>query len=94
MRRKIAGYVKIWEARDYAEGIPDEVPNELMVLGLAPSYKAIAMTILQNDHNCSSLGFVPLPSKWYGALKRIEINQRNDGKPKQLQFNFMVRYDE
>ena len=54
--------------------IPDEVPTVLMQEGLAPSYKAIAFAILKNDP--TALGFVPKASKWYGELKRIEIQQR------------------
>jgi predicted phosphoadenosine phosphosulfate sulfurtransferase len=60
----------------YAEDIPDEVPNELMRLGLAPSYRAIALAILQNDLRFYSLGFSPTASPWYSALKRIEIAAR------------------
>lgn len=88
MQKKIRHYLRIWEARDYFDGIPDEVPNELMVLGLAPSYKSIAFAILQNDHAGKSLGFYPQQSKWYSALKSIEIKTRNDGKEKQQSFNF------
>lgn len=76
MRRKIGRYLKTWEARDYARGIPDEVPHELMVLQLAPSYKAICMAILRNDHPMKSLGFSPDESPWYSELKRIEIAAR------------------
>ena len=62
----------------YNKDIPDECPNELMALGLAPSYKAIAICILRNDNNCTSLGFSQPKSKWYSALKKIEINKRNN----------------
>jgi predicted phosphoadenosine phosphosulfate sulfurtransferase len=60
----------------YPDDIPDEVPNELMRLGLAPSYRAIAVAILQNDLNFYSLGFASPTSPWYSALKRIEIAAR------------------
>jgi predicted phosphoadenosine phosphosulfate sulfurtransferase len=43
---------------------------------LAPSYKAIAIAILKNDHAMKSLGFSPIKSEWYSAYKRIEISQR------------------
>lgn len=76
MREKILSYIKQWKGRGYSEDIPDEVPSELMRENLAPSYKAIAIAILKNDHNLKSLGFEPTKSKWYGILKRIEIENR------------------
>lgn len=76
MHHKICRYVDMWLERGYAEGIPDEVPHELMVLQLAPSYKAICMAILRNDHPLKSLGFSPDESPWYSELKRVEIAAR------------------
>lgn len=69
-------YVAIWSERGYPSDIPDEVPDELMRLGLAPSYKAIACAILKNDIALLSLGFTAPPSKCYSALKRIELAGR------------------
>jgi predicted phosphoadenosine phosphosulfate sulfurtransferase len=40
----------------YEHGIPDEVPHKLTFSGRAPSYKAIAICILGNDHRLSRLG--------------------------------------
>jgi len=77
MKRKIGKYIKIWKGRGYPNDIPDSVPEKLMQLRLAPSYKAICLNILKNDHQCQSLGFTPKKSKWYGILKRIEIEGRN-----------------
>ena len=76
MRRKVQRYVRAWERRGYPAGIPDEVPERLMQLGLAPSYKAVCIAILKNDHSMQSLGFTPRPSPWYTALKRIELSAR------------------
>jgi predicted phosphoadenosine phosphosulfate sulfurtransferase len=47
-----------------------------MKLGLAPSYKAIAIALLKNDMGLHSLGFSPIKSEWYSAIKRIEIAER------------------
>jgi predicted phosphoadenosine phosphosulfate sulfurtransferase len=38
-------------------GIPDEVTKQLQDTGRVPSYKAIAIAILSNDHQLSALGF-------------------------------------
>ncbi len=77
MEIKIRKYIEIWKDRGYTEDIPDEVPEKLMQLGLAPSYKAIALAVLQNDHALISLGFPPPKSQWYNKLKRIELAERN-----------------
>tara|TARA_R110000782_G_scaffold253622_1_gene341743 strand:- start:882 stop:1076 length:195 start_codon:yes stop_codon:yes gene_type:complete len=44
--------------------------------GRVPSYQAIAISILKNDIMLSSLGFEQAESKWYGILKKIEIDER------------------
>jgi len=77
MRDRIDKYIKEWMLRGYLDDIPDEVPDALMDESLAPSYKAIAIAILKNDHHMTALGFQAPRSIWYDALKRIEINQRN-----------------
>ena len=66
----------MWKAKGYPDGIPDSVPNELMNLNLAPSYKAIALAILQNDHSLKSLGMSSPKSEWYNTLTRIELKSR------------------
>lgn len=45
---KVNAYIKTWRNRCYSDDIPDQVPDQLMLAGLAPSYKAIAMAILLN----------------------------------------------
>ena len=50
-----------------------------MTLGLAPSYKAIAIALMKNDMNLLSLGFSSEPSAWYGFLKRDELIKRGGG---------------
>lgn len=75
MREKIKQYIQSWKKQGYPDDIPDEVPERLMSLGLAPSYKAICFCILKNDHACKSLGFSPPVSQYYYALKGIELNK-------------------
>lgn len=74
---RIDKYILSWTTRGYPGDIPDEVPKELMQLGLAPSYKAVAVALLQNDLNMLSLGFAPKRSAWYDAIKRVEIDGRS-----------------
>ena len=62
-------YETTWIERCYSEGIPDEVPAKLMNSRRAPSWKAVAISILKNDINFHSLGFRPKRSKWYEPLK-------------------------
>ena len=78
MRERIDRYVQEWRKRGYSTDIPDEVPSALMEDNLAPSYKAIAIAILKNDHHMTALGFSAPHSVWYDALKRIEIQARNE----------------
>lgn len=76
MHSKIKSYVERWLEMGYPQDIPDEVPEQLRRLGLAPSYQAIAYAILKNDHALTSLGFSPPYSRWYMELKRVEIEKR------------------
>ena len=76
MLKRLNKYISDWEGRGYPEGIPDEVPERLMALNLAPSYKAICFAILKNDVSLKSLGFSPPASKYYYALKGIELTAR------------------
>jgi predicted phosphoadenosine phosphosulfate sulfurtransferase len=73
--QKIEQYVRTWEKRCYADGIPDECPMEID--HLVPSYRKIALAILKNDYSLKSLGFTPNESIYYGILKRIEISERH-----------------
>ena len=69
-------YIETWKGRGYGADIPDEVPDELLSAGVAPSYKAVALAILKNDWHATTLGFSAPKSPWYGAFKSIEIRQR------------------
>ena len=73
--QRVEQYIQTWRRQGYLTDIPDEVPSEIM--GYAPSYKAIAMAILRNDLQFTSLGFTAKVSAWYSELKRIEIEQRD-----------------
>jgi len=76
MRDKIQEYLLTWQRHGYSDGIPDDVPDELMHERLAPSYQAIALAILKHDHAMQSLGFAAPESRWYVTLKRLELQER------------------
>jgi len=76
VKKKIEEYINNWKDKGYPEDIPDEVPIRIEDLNFAPSYRAIAIAILKNDHHLTSLGFKAPSSEWYGILKRIEIEER------------------
>jgi len=63
--------VKVWEERCYSDGIPDEVSDNLMESMRVPSYKAIAVCILNNDLSLYGLGFAPHVSHWYKTVKQL-----------------------
>lgn len=80
--RRVDQYIQTWRKQGYLTDIPDEVTAEIM--GLAPSYKAIAIAILKNDLQFTSLGFAPKESRWYSELKRIEIEEREGAQMVQM----------
>lgn len=47
----------MWQNRCYSDGIPDEVPELLSKTGRAPSWKKIAICLLNNDMKLRGLGF-------------------------------------
>lgn len=94
MGKRIQEYICKWRNQGYPIGIPNEVPLVLMKNNLAPSYKAIALAILKNDHVLASLGFSVKKSIWYDVLKKIELTKKGKiKKDNQLYFNFGVNYE-
>jgi len=71
----VSSYVNSWREKGYPDDIPDEVPREID--HLAPSYRSIAIAILNNDLNFYSLGFERKKSEYYNILKRIELKERH-----------------
>lgn len=67
----------VWESRCYFDGIPDSIPKELRATTRVPSYQAIAVAILKNDHNLYSVGFSERASELVDMLirKSKETNQ-------------------
>jgi predicted phosphoadenosine phosphosulfate sulfurtransferase len=54
---RVSEYVQTWQRRCYLEGIPDEVPLKVAASGRAPSWRAVAIALLQNDLHLYQLGF-------------------------------------
>jgi predicted phosphoadenosine phosphosulfate sulfurtransferase len=79
--KRAMDYIQTWEVRCYVEGIPDELQDGVMKSCRAPSYKAIALAILRNDHNLYALGFSERKSAVVDAI--IQIN-----RPKTLDVNY------
>jgi len=55
--KRVLEYVQTWQRRCYSEGIPDEVPNKIAASGRAPSWRAVAVALLQNDLQLYQLGY-------------------------------------
>ena len=64
---RVKAYIETWEERCYFNGIPDELPDKLLKSGRAPSYKALALAILNNRFY--NIGFIGKRSDWYDVLK-------------------------
>lgn len=65
-----------WKERCYFDDIPDEVSLGIQKSLRAPSYKAIAIAILNNDLNFLSLGFSRDETELSKSL--IDIKNRNE----------------
>jgi predicted phosphoadenosine phosphosulfate sulfurtransferase len=83
LTQKIKEYTKTWEERCYCEGIPDEVSAKLAKANRAPSWKQIALLILQNDHKLSGLGFGRKESALVDCLRRDKAERDSS----QIRFN-------
>lgn len=71
MKEAVKNYIAKWKKYGYDE-IPDEVPLRIYQLELAPSYKSLAIAILNNEIQINR----NKKSKWYFELKRIELTDK------------------
>src|SRR5699024_2999726 len=76
---RIKAYTDSWQARCYSDGIPDEVPSKLLFSGRAPSWKAIAICLLNNDHQMQKLGMARNASKLGEEIER-ELKRKDTGQ--------------
>ena len=54
---RVLEYEAVWKTRCYSSGIPDEVPAKVAASGRAPSWRAVAIALLQNDLHLYQLGY-------------------------------------
>ena len=82
MRKAIQKYINKWKSIGYDE-IPEEIPVRIEQLELAPSYKSIAIKILNNDFHLPQS-----KSSVYYELKKIELTDKGKiKKTNQLKLN-------
>lgn len=74
--RRTKDYVEIWSRRCYDE-IPDDIPPLLAASNRAPSWKSVAMALLNNDHLLHSLGFCSHESALSDELMRAQREKRS-----------------
>lgn len=74
-------YVKKWESRCYFDEIPDEAPRKLEDSGRVPSYRRIAIAILNNDLCFHSLGFERRESETSENLMDIKRKEKSGQFP-------------
>ena len=55
--QRVEVYCQTWKNRCYFKDIPDEAPANLEKINRVPSYKSIAIAILNNDLLLRSIGF-------------------------------------
>ena len=73
-----------WQDRCYREGIPDEVPNKLLFSGRVPSWKAIAICLLNNDMQLEKLGFSRTKSQKAIELEAMLKRQSKDNPQNEM----------
>jgi predicted phosphoadenosine phosphosulfate sulfurtransferase len=54
---RVREYETVWSNRCYLNGLPEELPKKIADSGRAPSWKAVAIALLQNDLHLYQLGF-------------------------------------
>jgi predicted phosphoadenosine phosphosulfate sulfurtransferase len=79
---RIEAYVQTWQQRCYRDLIPDDLPDGLLFSGRAPSWKAIAICLLQNDFRLHKLGYTTTPGEW--AQAAIELSNRQESAQESL----------
>ena len=71
---RVSEYNQQWRRRCYSDGIPEEVPKKVAASGRAPSWKAVAIALLQNDLHLYQLGFArPAYEKQRRAVRLGQI---------------------
>lgn len=79
-KNKIYVFIKWWQERGYANGIPDEAPSLLEAQKLAPSWRRVCKSLLRNDFWCKGLGFTQHKTKAYEKYLKLKKQQRETQK--------------
>lgn len=77
---KIYTFIKWWEQRGYANGIPDEAPYILESKKLVPSWRRICKSLLRNDYWMKGLGFTQHKTSAYKKYLELKKRQRTEDK--------------
>lgn len=73
---KITVFLKWWEDRGYAYGIPDEADPKAEASRDAPSWRRICKALLRNDYWCKGLSFTQTKSASYSNYMKIMKKRR------------------
>ncbi len=76
---KIVLWVKWWQERGYADGIPDEAPAELETYRKVPSWRRVCKALLRNDFWAKGLGFSQHKSRAY--TQYLDLMERRKAAP-------------
>ena len=76
---RIDAYIQVWENRCYPDSIPDDLPDGLLFSGRAPSWRAIALCLLNNDLRLHKLGYTTMPREW--AQAALDLAARESKLP-------------
>lgn len=77
-KNKIAVYLKWWQKRGYATGIPDQADVRLESGGKVPTWRRVVRTLLRNDYWCKGLGFSPTKSQAYQRYMELSKKRRKE----------------
>ena len=73
-------WMKGWQGRGYANGIPDEAPRTLEKKYWAPSWRRLCKVLLRNDWWCKGLGGAQPKSAAYDKYLTIKRERREERK--------------
>jgi predicted phosphoadenosine phosphosulfate sulfurtransferase len=77
-KNKIAKFLKWWQDRGYADGIPDVLDHKLEAQRKGPSWRRICKSLLRNDYWCKGLSFTQTSSKAYERYLELMKRRRSE----------------
>lgn len=77
---RFRSWIKGWQARGYANGIPDEAPRSLEKKYWAPSWRRLCKVLLRNDWWCKGLGGQQPKSAAYERYMNLKKDRKNYSK--------------